>query len=145
MPPSGPHRSRRFRRWFGVLAVLAILLRALIPAGFMIGQVDGHASWVVCAPGLERAAHHHAADPPLMAGMDHGGGTNPASGIDHAAHAAAHCPFALAAGAGLLAQAPTPADAYFVQLRPPPAAVVHSIPAAPPWRHHAPRGPPTLA
>ena len=130
-------RSRHARRWFGVFVVLAFGLKALLPTGYMFAAVDGHARLVMCPAGL-----YHAAGVHHMVGMEH------ALGTDHSAHAALaadQCPFALAGGAAVLAAVHDPAKPYFVVLPAARAVAVASVPIAPPPRHHAPRGPPSLA
>ncbi len=137
------HRSRAARRWIGALALLAFGLKALVPTGFMLAAVEGQVRLVMCPAGM-----HHPPGMPTMAEMIHGPGAEHAATVDHAAHAALasqQCPFALASGAALLAQAPSPAEPYFLWLPPARAGAVASVPAAPPLRHHAPRGPPALA
>lgn len=37
------HRARRTRGWFALLAILVFGLKALVPTGYMIAAVDGHA------------------------------------------------------------------------------------------------------
>ncbi len=143
------HRSPLARRWFGVLVVLLFGLRALMPTGFMLAAVDGHARWVMCPVGLDHdGGKLHAAAMHAMAGMEHGPAGDHVVGIDHAAHAALaaqQCPFALATGAALSAWQQQPAEPYFVALRLVRADAVVSVPAVPPLRHRAPRGPPALA
>ena len=116
------HRSPLARRCFGVLVVLVFGLKALMPTGFMLASIDGHAQLVMCPAGAHHA--HHAA---------------------HAAIAAQQCPFALASGAALAVQAQAPAEPYFTTLQSAHADAVVSVPLAPPLRHRAPRGPPALA
>jgi hypothetical protein len=131
------HCSAWFRCGFGALAVLALALRALIPTGFMVTAVEGHAQLVVCPAGLHRSAHLHPMAGTLhhVAGAEHGAA---------ATHSADQCPYALAGGPGLAGAALEPAQAFFVQLQPVRAAVLATLPAAPPPRHQAPRGPPAL-
>jgi hypothetical protein len=129
MPPRATHRPPRHRRGLSVLVLLALALRALIPTGYMITAVEGHAQLALCPSGLHWAGHlHHE--------VDHGAGIT---------HGADHCPYALAGGHGLAGAAPEPAQPYFVLLRPAYAVAPASVPAEPPLRHHAPRGPPSLA
>ena len=129
-------RSRTARGWFGVWVVLAFGLRALIPTGFMLAAIDGHARLVLCPAGIYHATSEHR-----MAGMDMAGMTHAA----HAAVAADQCPFALAGGAGLFATVREAVEPYFVILRPARAYAAASVPVTPPPRYHAPRGPPSPA
>jgi hypothetical protein len=132
MMRQAPHRSPHFRRTLSVLAALALALRALIPTGFMLAPVDGHAQIVICPAGLHEASHAHHAG----AAAGHAAGS---------AHAADQCPFALAGGPGFIGAAPDLAQPYFVLLQPPPTVALASVAVPPPLRHHAPRGPPALA
>lgn len=120
--------------------MLAFGLRALIPTGFMLAAIDRHARLVMYPAGIYHATGEHMAGMD-MAGMDMAGTIH----VAHAAGAADQCPFALAGGAGLFATVREAAEPYFVILRPARARAVASIPSAPPWRHHAPRGPPSPA
>jgi hypothetical protein len=72
------------------LLFFALLLRALIPAGFMIGTAASGAPALVICPGMEVAPAVHRMVMPGMAGHHH----------DPATHREAPCPFgALAAPA----------------------------------------------
>jgi hypothetical protein len=126
------HRSPHFRRTLSVLAALALALRALIPTGFMLAPVDGHAQIVMCPAGLHQAGHAHHAG----AAAGHAAGS---------AHAADQCPFALAGGPGLTGAASDLSDPHFFLLQPPRTVAFASVAISPPLRHHAPRGPPALA
>lgn len=111
--------------WLGVLAVAVFGLRALIPTGYMLAAIDGHAHLVPC---------------PASAHMNH------ASAMHHAGHAATGagpCPYALSAGASLVGAQQDPARPYYSLLLPthPPAVITAS--SLPPPRYHAPRGPPS--
>ena len=137
------------RRWIGALAVLVLAMRAAVPTGFMVGQAGDHLSFVLCpAVGSALALHGVAAESSKHLLHHHSGGAASTSQLDaHAAHhltAAASCPFALASGAALFAQALKTPDPYYTALQPAPAPAVYSYPAAPPPRHQAPRGPPAL-
>lgn len=127
-------RSRSARRWIGGLAVLALALRALVPNGFMLERLDGRLSMVLCtaaAPTLSMPGMHHD-----MHLSGHGA---------HHLTAAASCPFALSGGATLFAaQALKIPDPYYLVLRPARVPALASLPAAPPPRYQAPRGPPAL-
>jgi hypothetical protein len=144
-------RTRRRPRWLGVLAVVVFGFRALIPTGYMLGTVDGHARLILCPAAVHYAgggatADHGMAMDGAMA-RDHAGMDAAASmrHADHAAQAAEHCPFALSGGASLSALNQEPAKPYFALLQPPRPPLIHSASSAPPWRYHAPRGPPSPA
>ena len=112
-----------------ILCVLVFGLRALIPAGYMYGTAEGHGRMVMCPAGLNGGIP-----------MNH-------PGMAHGQHApgAEQCPFASASAAGLLAAEHAPGEPYFLIVHPIAAPLAASLPAAPPWRYHAPRGPPSLA
>jgi hypothetical protein len=140
-----PLRTRRRPLWLGVLAVAIFGLRALIPTGYMLAAVDGHARLIVCPGGV------HAA--PATMSMEHGidigrGAMDAAAAMHHAGHAASgaeHCPYALSGGPGLVAASLESAEPYFSLLQPARAPAVLSVSRAPPPRYHAPRGPPSPA
>ena len=149
-------RSGAVRRWCGSLALLAMVLKAAIPVGFMVAAVDGHASLILCPSGIHRhSATVVAADMPAMAGMEmgvpapHVTATEHGPGDAHAAHAAQHaaaeCPFALASGAALASASEEPSARYFELVPRAAPIVLATVPIAPPPRHEAPRGPPSLA
>jgi hypothetical protein len=56
---------------FAVVAALALLVRLLVPAGFMPQVAHGQVAIVVC-PGMTMAtgAHHHAPDAPVHDGFE---------------------------------------------------------------------------
>ena len=72
--------------WPRVLLLGMLCLRALVPAGFMLGPVDGHVGMVLCeANAAGMPAHHHH------------------PGMQHAPQHAGHdptCPYAQSAGKG---------------------------------------------
>lgn len=135
-------RTRRRPLWLGVLAVAVFGLRALIPTGYMLAAVDGHARLILCPAGVRYAgampATDHGMSMDRAMAMDHGA-------MDHAAQGAEHCPFALSGGASLVAASHAPVEPYFLLLQPPRPPLILSASTAPPWRHHAPRGPPSPA
>ena len=138
-------RGRVARRWFMALAMVAMAFKALIPVGYMVATVDGRASLIMCPAGIHvHAVPVKAAGMPSMAGMDMS-----AAGTAHAAHSAQHegaeCPFALATGAALYAAVKAPAARYFELIPRPTPAIPVAVPLAPPPRHEAPRGHPSLA
>jgi hypothetical protein len=118
-------RSGQPRGGFAVLAALALCLKALLPTGYMIAVVDGEARLIICPAGVHQpSTMHHEAGAMDMTHAQH-----------VVQHAAADCPFALAAAAAHATAAVESAEPYFVLLPN----------AAPPLRHRAPRGPPSLA
>ncbi|HLQ12106.1 MAG TPA: hypothetical protein VK130_02515 [Steroidobacteraceae bacterium] len=125
------------RRWLALLALCAFSLHAAVPMGFMIGVSGGQARLVLCpgvAPVQSVAAHSMAGAP--MSGMVHVGG--------HAAASGSSCAFALAGAAALMLPAPAPVLPFDIRLQQVRSAVMLSLPAEPPPRYLAPRGPPAL-
>lgn len=138
-------RARRRPLWLGVLAVAGFGLRALIPTGYMLATVDGHARLILCPAGVHYTGGTAATDHGMAMGH---GAMDPAAGMHHANHAAQgaeHCPFALSVGASLAAANQAPAEPYFALLQPARPPLIHSASTAPPRRYHAPRGPPSPA
>jgi hypothetical protein len=138
--------SRNSRQWLISALLLALVTRALIPAGFM-PATDRPLSFQICPDGFpaqllassqDPHAHHH--------GAGHGAGAEePAS--THHQHSAAgneHCVFAAAAAAGPLAFAPTFAAEAAIAL-PLPATVHPSRTESLRFRIPQPRGPPALS
>lgn len=130
-------RTIRRRRCAAVLVILVFGLKSLLAPGYMFAAVDGQLRLVMCPAGI-----HNAAAMQSMPGMEH------ASGMVHgmlASFGADRCPFALAGGAAFLAVVCEPTAPKYVIFRPARARSAASVPIAPPWRYHAPRGPPSLA
>ena len=129
----GIDRRLRGRRWWARALLPLLLLRALIPAGFMPATSAGSLALVFCEPaalaaGPHAGAHHH--------GHEDAG---------HAGHAAsAECPFAQSAAPALPSLAALPP--VQPQIADAPSAV-REQPALPsvPLRHAAARGPPALS
>lgn len=151
MSLQGMRRSAMSRRGFALLVVLAMGLKALMPTGFMLVSVGGHAQLVMCPAGIHATAmKQHAGAMAAMMVMDPSSSAHVmhAPGVDHSTHAALaadQCPFAFASASVLPAAAPQIIEPYFTVVRPVAAAAVLSVPIAPPIRHSAPRGPPALA
>jgi len=95
------------RLWVISTLLIALFVRALIPAGFM-PATDRPFSFQVCPDGFpvallqHEAAHHHHVDGMLMADHDHS-----APEHNHSTASAEHCVFAAAAGVFALAWAAT--------------------------------------
>lgn len=128
-----PLLSRLQCRWLISVLLVALVTRALIPAGFMPA---GDFTYQICPDGFpaqllhdEHAAHHH-----------HDGGS---PSHEHAARAE-HCVFAAAAGTG-----PTPQTALLLTaVETNAVAHIYFSPAPPPltrYRVQQPRGPPRLS
>jgi hypothetical protein len=125
-------RRQSLRGHFAVLALVAVVARALIPTGYMPAMVDGHVQLVICEASMGAGVAHHG----HHGHHDHQGQTHGA--------ADSPCPFALSGGAAPLPELATTTLATA-------AVASHSlfIPSAPipeaPARYTAPRGPPSLA
>jgi hypothetical protein len=108
-----------------------IVVRALVPVGFMPAWQEGSLTMVVCdSDGTGPAAHpghlHHPAhDGPLPRHHGHG-----------------ECPFAQSTGPALSPALAPLTFAYGLTLLTPAAVTSVAAPRIPP-RYHAPRGPPT--
>jgi hypothetical protein len=113
---------RRRRNFLSALALLALLCRALIPAGFMPGVVHGSAGLMLC-DGVTHE-HHHAGQP------------------EPATHTP--CPFAMSGHTAVLSTPACDAILHEVVQRTESLAS-NSLPSQPPRRHTAARGPPLLA
>jgi len=122
--------DRRRARWWTVVLLPALLLRSLIPAGFMLAPLDGRLSVILCDTDAAGPAHKHA-------GHDHPG--------HHHLQLDPNCPYAQSAG-----PAPLPA---LPALGPQPVVKAPVQPAHPgevyahcgPPRQQVPRGPPHFA
>jgi hypothetical protein len=113
-------RRRRWREALGALALLGVLVRALIPVGFMPMQFQGQVQLVLCSPQSVDLTHQHQA---------------PRGTVRHP------CLFA----ASVAAPAPHSCnEALTVTLLTSRGACARddSPPRAVPWRHAAARGPP---
>ena len=122
---TGLHRRRAGKRVV-VLALLALVARALVPTGFMPVTTHGTTQMMFCHGDMALLAHDR----------DDSGDRAPSTG---------HQPCVYAASAG---GAPLPAtiDLNFAHAAPTTVSVVvtHAFVGAPPVRHAAPRGPPSL-
>jgi hypothetical protein len=143
--------SRNKRQWIISAVLLALVTRALIPAGFM-PAMDRPLSFQICPDGFPaqvlassadpHAHHHHHPE----AGADHGASSNDASGM-HQSHSAAgkeHCVFAAAMAAGPLAFTPTIAADAVIAL-PPADRILIAHAESLRFRIPQPRGPPALS
>jgi len=146
--------SRSTRHWLISLLLVAVSVRALIPAGFMPSP-DHPFTLQICPDGfpaqlLQQSPAHSPAGHEGHHGHDHAGMAD-APEPDHGSPAhqhesprAEHCVFAAAAGAGPLAQTPIIAAAAD------PGAAPRSVAAPPVFESHRfriqqPRGPPALS
>jgi hypothetical protein len=109
-------------RKFRVVALLLplLVLRALIPAGFMVSMVGGAAELTFCGASQHDPAHHGTtrADP--------------------------SCPFAQSSGPAPLPALPALAQSLDSARFELPAAVAQTAAPFGPVRQHVPRGPPAL-
>jgi hypothetical protein len=137
-------RMRHIRKpgWVSSLALGLVLLRALVPAGFMLAPVEGHLALVVCdgdarvpaMPGTAMPASHH----PMHMAMDH-------AAHQHGAHGDPTCPYAQSSGPAPLPTLPMLAGGTAFERPQSPAAVTQTILGFGPIRQPSSRGPPTLA
>ena len=149
---------RRIKRlgWGSLLVLGLVLLRALVPAGFMLAPVDGHLAFVLCdadaaIPGMSGMSGMAA--PADMADMP--AGAMPSShhhvpmAMDHAAHQhGAHgdpCPYAQSGGPAPLPTLPVLAASTTFERPRLPAAVTQTLLGFGPVRQPSSRGPPRLA
>ena len=113
--------SGRMREFRVVAFLLPLLvLRALIPAGFMVSMVSGAAELTFCGATQHDHAHH---------------GTSSADPT---------CPFAQSSGPAPLPSLLTLAQSIDSARFEPPAAVSQTVAPFGPVRQHVPRGPPAL-
>jgi len=129
------------RHWLISTLLIALFVRALIPAGFM-PATDRPLSFQICPDGFPaqrlrtaaldpHAAHHHH--------DGHSGGTH-----NHSSASSEHCVFAAAAGAGPLAFAPA-FSAAAIGLETPEFFYASPTVESQRFRIQQPRGPPTLS
>jgi len=111
-----------------------LLLRALIPAGFMLAQVDGGLTVVVCDAEIPAGEHQHHHHPGHDGAAHHDG-----------AHGDPTCPYAQSAGPAPLPTLPVLAGSAVSDLQEQSAAVAQIFSTCGPTRQQSPRGPPSLA
>jgi hypothetical protein len=140
------------RRWLLGALLVALIVRSLIPAGFM-PATDRPFSFQICPDGFPahllksaasgaHAEHHHSHQDPSTdagAGIDSGGETH-----RHSSAGANHCPFSAAASAGPLAWA---AVFFAAAVAPESPQFFYASPTLQPltFRVQQPRGPPALS
>jgi hypothetical protein len=147
-------RYRSAPQWATLVVFGMLLLRALVPAGFMLAPVDGHLAFVLCEPGVMASGDAMAPDMmasgDAMASMDHQHHhDHHHPGNDLAAHHGAHpdptCPYAQSAGSAPLPSLPVlTAGPIPDRLAAPPAVTQTRLTFGPP-RQQTSRGPPSLA
>jgi Protein of unknown function (DUF2946) len=121
-------RSQQLFNWIAPLLVL----RALVPVGFMPAVAQGSLGFVFCEPGALVAAH----------GMQHAPGTERHAGTH--SHDVRVCPYALS-GAPVLAYAAAAEVLALAALVRADSSSAPDFPHAKPLRYSAPRGPPSYA
>ncbi|WP_322963259.1 hypothetical protein [Sphingomonas fuzhouensis] len=133
-----------------LLCAAALLLKLLIPAGYMIGQVDGHAAIILCpstTPAPEAAAMPHGAGMamgPMV--MHHDPAGHPAGHSDKSHGHDMPCAFAGLAAPSLAATDPIQLALFIAFVM----AIGLAMPVAPrpratPYLRPPLRGPPTLS
>jgi hypothetical protein len=121
------HATRSGCPWAALTLVCALGLRALVPAGFMLEPVRGHAQIVLCGSHGSPAIHSHGAGTDRN---EHRGGVDPT------------CPFAQSAAPAIFAALPVTLPPPVAAAAPPGAADVITVGRSGPVRQQFPRGPP---
>ena len=127
--------------WGSLLVLGLVLMRALVPAGFMLAPVDGHLAFVLCdadatmpmSAGAMPSNHHH-----MHMAMDH-------ATHSHGAHGDPTCPYAQSGGPAPLPTLPMLAGVTEFERPPMPSAVTQTLLGFGPIRQPSSRGPPHLA
>jgi hypothetical protein len=127
--------------WASLFVLGLVLLRGLVPAGFMLAPVDGHLAFVLCdadasmstMPGAVPASHRH-----LHMAMDHAADGN-------GAHGDPTCPYAQSGGPAPLPTLPVLAGGATFERPRLPAAITQTLLGFGPIRQASSRGPPHLA
>jgi len=134
--------------WASLLVLGLVILRALVPAGFMLAPVDGTLALVLCDLDLPGAAMPAGAMPSgaMPAGHHH---MHMDMAADHAAHhhgthGDSTCPYAQSAGPAPLPTLPVLAGGATVEQPKLPASVTQTRLGFGPIRQPSSRGPPHL-
>jgi hypothetical protein len=137
-------RSRHSRHALNLFVLAMLLLRALVPAGFMLAPVNGGLAVVLCDADASASMHQHSGhDHALHEHADHG-----PVGHDHSgghSHPDPTCPFAQSAGATPLPALPVLAAAPRAALCVAFDRVAQTHSHFGPVRQQSPRAPPRLA
>ena len=137
----GMRRGVGVAHWAAPFVLAMLMLRAFIPAGFMLEPVDGRLEIVLCDSDASGAMLHPA-------GHDHGGHGH--AGHEHVGHHQhTHpdptCPYAQSAGPAPLPTLPALAPALEASLSVLPEHVAQTHARFGPTREQSSRGPPALA
>ncbi len=127
--------------WAALLVLGLLLLRALVPTGFMLTPVDGRLAIVVCDLDLPVAAMPMGAMP---AGHHHGHAARDPAAHQHGAGGPT-CPYALSGGPAPLPTLPMLAAGTAFERPRLPAAITQTFLGFGPVRQPSSRGPPHLA
>ncbi|MDE1923623.1 MAG: hypothetical protein KGI55_09375 [Gammaproteobacteria bacterium] len=123
--------SRRMRFWagggIGPLILALIALRVLVPAGYMLGPVDGRWSLVLCEPGVMSMRMPDGSSMPAAHAHGHAGG---------------ECPYSQSAAPALLPCLHPPVFALRLLRLDAPVRGTQTLPAEGPNREQFARGPP---
>ena len=131
------------RRWLIGTLLVALLVRALIPAGFM-PATDRPLSFQICPDGFPAALLSRAQDPHAHHHPHHNGGDEGGATHNHGSANADHCVFAAAAGASAAAFTPT-FSAPAASLAAPQFFYVSPTVESRRFSIQQPRGPPALS
>jgi hypothetical protein len=125
-----------------LLVLALVLLRGLVPAGFMLAPVDGHLAFVLCDADVSMPAMAAGAMP---AGHDHMHMAMGDAAHGHGAHGDPTCPYAQSGGAAPLPTLPVLAGGTTFERPQLPAAITQTLLGFGPIRQPSSRGPPHLA
>ena len=114
-----------------LLVLAALLLRALVPAGFMLAPVDGHLAFVLCDAEMSAGEHQH---------HHHRGHDNAAH--HQGVHGDPTCPYAQSAGPAPLPTLPVLVSAATLDQLAAPSGATQTLLRCGPIRQQTPRGPP---
>jgi len=145
---------RHFKKpgWASLLVLGLVLLRGLVPAGFMLAPVDGTLAFVLCDIDLPGASMPSGTMPSdaMPAGHDHDHmHMHMHMAADHAAHqhgthGDSTCPYAQSAGPAPLPTLPVLAGGATFEQPTLPASVTQTLLGFGPIRQPSSRGPPHL-
>jgi hypothetical protein len=135
-------RHIRKPAWTSLLVLGLVLLRGLVPTGFMLAPVDGRLAFVPCDADASMPAMPAGAMP---AGDHHMHMAMGQAAHGHGAHGDPTCPYAQSGGPAPLPTLPVLAGGATFERPRLPAAITQTLLGFGPIRQPSSRGPPHLA